>query len=399
MTIRIRFSASSRTTQIFIWGIVIASDKLEEKCFIFAGGGTGGHLYPAIAVAEQIKILEPKSRILFLCSSRNIDEYILSQTGFEFQALDAKTFPSRPGQVIDFFKSFRNCYKIAVHEFSKSKKTVVIGSGGFVSGPVCLAAHKKKVPLTLLNVDIVPGKANKIIARWAKEIFVQFEDTAAYFKKSKAKISALGCPLRNDFLNLQPERAIEQLNLDPDKKILLITGASSGSQSINDVICSLLDKLNTFANEWQIVHLSGRNNFEQVSSLYEKAKISHKVLDYYNQMSDLLTAADLVIGRSGAVSVAEFAVASVPCICIPYPHHKDKQQYLNAGKLVEAGSAVIVDDLPDKQDFSEWLWEELEDLMSDSEKRKQMAKSAQIIAKPNASTEIAKKLIQIADIP
>jgi UDP-N-acetylglucosamine--N-acetylmuramyl-(pentapeptide) pyrophosphoryl-undecaprenol N-acetylglucosamine transferase len=367
-----------------------------EKSFFFAGGGTGGHLYPAIAVAEQLSILEPKAKILFFCSSRNIDQFILSQTGFEFSILPAKTFPSRPGQVIDFIKSFRQSYKTVAQEITKSKNSVVIGLGGFASGPACLAAHRKKVPLALFNVDIIPGKANQIIARWASDIFVQFADTSKYFTKTKANINVFGCPLRTSFLNPEPANAIEKVNLDKEKKTLLITGASSGSQSINEAVCLILDKLDQFANDWQIVHLSGRNNLEQVLSLYEKAKISHKVLDYYNQMPDLLAAADLVVGRSGAVSVAEFAVASVPSICIPYPHHKDRQQYLNAGKLVEAGAAVIVEDLPDKKVFAENLWKELEVLMKDSQKRTQIADLCKSVARPNAGIEIAKKLIEIA---
>ena len=311
--------------------------------------------------------------------------------------MPAKSFPRRPFQVPGFIKSFSDSYKIAAQEITKSKNSVVIGLGGFVSGPVCLAARRNKVPLTLLNVDIVPGKANKIIARWADEIFMQFDDTAKYFNNSKAGISVPGCPLRNGFINPDASKAIEKINLDRGKKILLITGASSGSQSINDVICLLLDKLNNFAQDWQIIHLAGRNNPEKVGAAYEKAKIKHKVLGYYDEMPDLLAAANLVIGRSGAVSVAEFAAAGVPCICIPYPHHKDRQQYLNAQQLVEAGAACIVEDLPDKNEFADNLWKELETLMKNSQKRLQMAKSSKAIAKPNASIEIAKKLIKIAE--
>ncbi len=383
--------------RIFTWGIDIVSNESTEKSFFFAGGGTGGHLYPAIAVAEQLSKLEPQARILFFCSSRNIDAYILSQTGFKYSILPAKTFPSRPGQVFNFIKSFRDSYKTAAEEITKSKKSVVIGLGGFVSGPVCLAAHRNKVPLTLLNVDIVPGKANKIIARWADEIFVQFDETAKYFNNSKAKISVLGCPLRKGFINPDAGKAIVKIGLDKGKKILLITGASSGSQNINEAVCSILDKLDYFADDWQIVHLAGRNNPEKVSEVYKKSKIKHKVLGYYDEMPDLLAAANLVIGRSGAVSVAEFAAAGVPSICIPYPHHKDRQQYLNAQKLVEAGAACLVEDLPDKKVFVENLWKELEYLMKDSQKRLQMAKSCKVIAKPNASIEIADELIKITE--
>jgi UDP-N-acetylglucosamine--N-acetylmuramyl-(pentapeptide) pyrophosphoryl-undecaprenol N-acetylglucosamine transferase len=354
-------------------------------------------LYPAIAVAVQIVRLEPKSQIHFLCSSRGIDTHILSQTGFEYTVLPARTFPSRPSQFTGFFSSLLKSYRIAAEAIIRSKKSVVTGLGGFVTGPVCLAAHRRKIPVTLLNIDILPGRANKIIARWAEEIFVQFEDTAEYFTKGKSKVNVVGCPLRSGFISPEPEKALEKLGLDKKKKTLLITGASSGSANINQAICSLLEKLERFADDWQIVHLTGRDNFEQISSKNIHTKINYKITGYFDDMPNLLAAADLVIGRSGAVSVAEFAAAAVPSICIPYPYHKDKHQYLNAGKLVEAGAAVIVDDLPDKKEFSEWLWEKLEELMQDENKRQKMKQACQTVAKPQADLKIAEKLIDIIE--
>ena len=260
-----------------------------------------------------------------------------------------------------------------------------------MAAPVCLAAHRNRIPVALLNVDIVPGRANKIIARWAKEIFVQFDDTAKYF--DKAKVRVVGCPLREDFNKPEPEKAIEQLGLDKNKKTLLITGASSGSANINQAIFSLLDKLDNFADNWQIVHLTGRGNYEQISGKNLNPKISYIISGYFDDMPNLLAAADLVIGRSGAVSVAEFASAGVPAICIPYPYHKDRHQYLNAGKLVKTGAAVIVDDLPDKNEFSKRLWSELEILMKDENRRQQMAKAAKMIAHQQAALKIAQELI------
>ncbi len=346
-------------------------------------------------MAEQLVRLEPKSHIHFLCSSRGIDTYILSQTNFEYTILPAKTFASRPSQLIDFFSSFRKSYKIAAEAITKCKNSVVTGLGGFVSAPVCWAAHRHKIPVALLNIDILPGRANKIIARWAQEIFVQFEDTAKYFAHRKATVRVVGCPLRASFRNPEPDKAVQKLGLDPKKKTLLITGASSGSANINQAICSLLEKLDNFADDWQIVHLTGKVNFEEISGKYNP-KINYKVIGYFDDMPNLLTAADLVVGRSGAVSVAEFAAVAVPSICIPYPYHKDKHQYLNAGKLVEAGAAVIVDDLPDKKEFSEWLWEELENLMKDENKRQKMAEACKAIANPQADLKIAEKLINIS---
>jgi len=366
---------------------------MSGRRFFFAGGGTGGHIYPAVAVAERIAQLAPAAKVHFFCSSRQIDAQILKQTPFEYTVLPARGFSVGASGLIDFVRSFIRSFRIAKEVIGESKDAVVIGVGGFVAGPVCFAAHKGKVPIALLNVDIVPGRANKIIARWADEIFVQFDQTAQYFAKRKAKISVVGCPLRSGFSEPEPARAIEQLGLDKGKKILLVTGASSGAANINDAVCSLLGKLDVFADDWQIVHLAGHTHFEKVESRYGDVKISHKVMGYYDDMANLLAAADLVIGRSGAVSVAEYAAAGVPSICMPYPHHKDMHQYLNAGKLVEVAAAVIVDDLPDAKDRAGWLWEELAELMKNEGKRQEMAENCKAIASVEAASKIAEQLV------
>jgi len=248
----------------------------------------------------------------------------------------------------------------------------------------------------LLNVDLAPGKANKLAARWADEIFVQFAESKKYFHR-RATINVVGCPLRSGFTHPQPDKAIQDLGLDPNKKVLLITGASSGSQSINEAVCRLLDQLAEFADSWQIVHLTGLDNYAMVLDRYKGARIAHKVVDYYEGMPDLFAATDLAIGRSGAVSVAEYAAAGVPSICMPYPHHKDMHQYLNAGKLVEVGAAIIVDDVPDVQDRTEWLWEELQPLMKDDQARQEMSEACKLVARPSAAADIAARLLELAE--
>ena len=142
--------------------------------------------------------------------------------------------------------------------------------------------------------------------------------------------------------------------------------------------------------------MAGQNNYDEVENCYSGVKIRHKVVSYFDDMPNLLAAAALVIGRSGAVSVAEYAAAAVPSICMPYPFHKDKHQYLNAGKLVEVGAAVIVDDLPDQNERAEWLWEELERLMKDEKARQVMAEGCKIVANVHAAQAIANSLIAMA---
>jgi UDP-N-acetylglucosamine--N-acetylmuramyl-(pentapeptide) pyrophosphoryl-undecaprenol N-acetylglucosamine transferase len=364
--------------------------------FFFAGGGTGGHIYPAIAVVERIRQLKPDAGIHFFCSTREIDSKILSQAKLEFTPLPAKGFSLKPLELIAFFNALLKSRDIAADRIAKVERTVVIGVGGFVAAPACWAAHRLGVPIALINVDIVPGRANKLLAHWANEIFVQFDETADCFGRAKKKVAVLGCPLREEFDRPEPDKIKEKLGLDKNKKILLITGASSGSANINQAVGMLIEPLNGFSGDWQIVHLSGRGKRDEIAEKYKDAKIANTVLEYCDDMPSLLSAADLVIGRSGAVSVAEFAAAGVASICVPYPYHKDRHQYLNAGKLVEAGAAVIVDDLADADDRAGWLWEELEDLMTDNSKRREMAENCAAVAKKDAALNIAQRIINMA---
>ena len=366
----------------------------STRQFIFAGGGTGGHIYPAIAVAQQLVQIEPKTSIHFFCSERAIDSQILQTTPFDFSVLPAQGLSLSPVKLIGFLRKFFNSAKTAKSHLKLHNQPVVVGAGGFVSSPVCWAAHKLNIPIALINVDIVPGKANKLNTRWAQDVFIHFQDTYNYFSRYKTKVHVTGCPLRKEFNNPHAEQARKQLNLDPDKNTLLITGASSGCKSINDTITALLPQLSMYKETWQIVHLTGTRNFAEIKQNSADSNLKYTVLPYYDNMADLLACADLLIGRSGAVSVAEYAVSGVPSICIPYPHHKDQHQYRNAGKLVEAGAAIMVDDLPDFTDRTQWLWEELEPLLKDDAMRKTMAKACSIAAKPNAGRKIAEYLLQ-----
>lgn len=369
---------------------------MSSVSFFFAGGGTGGHIYPLLSIAEQIQARQPDAGIHFFHSTRSVDQRVFEKIPFERTPLPATGLSFHPVKLLRFVSTFHQSYQQAKQRMAVSGHPVVIGAGGFVAAPVCRAGRKLGVPVALINVDLLPGRANKLSARWADEIFVQFEESKGCFARSRAVVSAVGCPLRSAFEHPDPDKAIADLGLDRNKNVLLITGASSGSARINEAVCHLLPQLEQFADRWQIVHLTGLDNYQAVLQKYNGARISHKVLDYYDNMADLLAATDLVIGRSGAVSVAEYAVAGVPSICVPYPHHKDKHQYLNAGKLVEVGAAVIVDDVPDLQDRANWLWEELEDLMAHDEKRQEMSEACKEVARPGAAGEIAEQLLKMA---
>ncbi|OQY04033.1 MAG: undecaprenyldiphospho-muramoylpentapeptide beta-N-acetylglucosaminyltransferase [Planctomycetales bacterium 4572_13] len=367
-------------------------DPTNGKHYFFAGGGTGGHIYPALAVAEQITRKADGSSVLFFCSSRDIDARILSQSGYEFLPLPAVGLSLYPVRLMQFCLQLLKSYYFVKHVLMAYRRNaVVIATGGFVSAPVVFAAKALKIPVYLINVDTVPGKANRLLARYAKKIFVQFEQSKEYSPNRQVEI--VGCPLRSDFQNPDRHKAFSDLALEEDKKVLLVTGASSGAANINDAMLSILSELSNFSDDWQIVHLTGMLHIDEVKRAIEGLDITYHAVDYYDDMPSLLAAADIVVGRAGAVSVAEFAAVGVPAVCLPYPYHKDNHQYKNAQVLVDAGAAIIVDDNVDSPtQTANDLLAVLKDLMANESKRQTMATAAKNIGTTTAADQIAKMI-------
>ncbi|MEN8127787.1 MAG: undecaprenyldiphospho-muramoylpentapeptide beta-N-acetylglucosaminyltransferase [Planctomycetota bacterium] len=355
------------------------TNTLDKRHYIFAGGGTGGHIYPALAVAEQITKKDKDSSVLFFCSSREIDARILSNSGYEFLPLPAVGFSKSPRQLLQFGLQLLKSYHFAKQVLMPYLgNVVVVGTGGFVTAPVVFAAKSLHIPTYLINVDSVPGKANRFLARYAKKVFAQFEQSKAFFPNRD--IEVVGCPLRSNFQNPSRHKAFSDFSLEEGKKVLLVTGASSGAASINNAMKAILGDLTGFADNWQVVHLTGALHINEVKRAIRGVNIAYHAVDYYDDMASLLAAADVIVGRAGAVSVAEYAAVGKPAICLPYPHHKDRHQYINAQALVDAGAAVIVDDNPDNPaQTAQDLLATLTDLMSNEPEQSAMAAAARDI--------------------
>jgi len=367
---------------------------------VFAGGGTGGHIYPALAVAKALEQQVPGVQVRFYCSDRPIDSRILSKTPYSFVPLPVRGLSMRPDRFLRFIVSQCSGYHRVRTGLCESPPAAVLGTGGFASAPVVLAARRLGVPVAILNVDAVVGRANRLLARFAERIFAQFEQTTGQFGRHANRVQVIGCPLRAAFASADRNRAIQTLGLDPARKTLLITGASSGAANINRAVERILPRLARFADDWQIVHLTGLRDHECCRKAYADAPLPHVVIDYCDQMPDLYAVADLLVGRAGAVSVAEYAAAAVPAICMPYPYHRDQHQRHNAEPLVEAGAAVFVEDRPDApQDTAERLYIALCELMADPDRRRTMAQAARSLARPDAAQTVARWLADRIQCP
>jgi UDP-N-acetylglucosamine--N-acetylmuramyl-(pentapeptide) pyrophosphoryl-undecaprenol N-acetylglucosamine transferase len=365
----------------------------ENITILFAGGGTGGHLYPGVAVAEALHKTSPQVRPLFLCTTRDIDRVILEPTGFEFIPQPIVPPVKTVGGLLRFWKSWRETKDLVRKTLRERRPAAVLGLGGYAAGVAVKVAAQKGLPAAVLNPDVVPGKANQYLMQYVKRVCCQFEATARYIRsdENRQKLNVTGCPIRSDISDLPArEAATSRLGLDRKLNTLVVTGASQGAQTVNDAVIEMLGGVTL--RGWQILHLAGRDHAPGVRDGYRNLSVSARVIDFTPAMADVWAVADLAISRSGASSCAELTACGVPSVLLPYPYHRDQHQKVNAKVLEDAGAAVLLDDVKDRRRNAEKLKPTVESLLYDGEKRRAMASAARKLGKPGAAGNVANVL-------
>ena len=323
---------------------------------LIAGGGTGGHIYPGIAIAERL--IEKDVIVDFACTSRTIDRDILScNEGIFSELIFQPITPIGLGPVrfLKFLYKFHRSQRIIEDYFRKYNDVIgVIGLGGFGSVAAIRIAYKKGIKSGILNPDFVAGKANKFCARYVDKVFVQWAETERYFRRG---VEVTGVPLRKRICELREEGkrdeyrriAIRRFGLSADKRVLVIVGGSSGAQSLNEavkrVISEIFSEKAKFKDDWQIIHIVGKAYFKDSERKgYEIEGADIKIVDFCDEMELIWSVADLAICRAGAITLSELKISRVPAIFLPYPFHRDNHQRLNAMAFAERGAGIIVDD-------------------------------------------------------
>jgi UDP-N-acetylglucosamine--N-acetylmuramyl-(pentapeptide) pyrophosphoryl-undecaprenol N-acetylglucosamine transferase len=365
---------------------------------LFAGGGTGGHLYPGLSVAQALKKTFPDARPVFLCTQRDIDRIILEPTGFAFipQPIvpPVKTVPG----LLKFWKSWRETKDLIRQRVRKERPAAILGLGGYAAGVAVKYCATHKIPAAILNQDVIPGKANQYLMRYVSTVCCQFDQTRDHVSSEhRDKLKTTGCPIRPEILSL-PNRAdaSRRLELDPNLQTLVVTGASQGAQTINEAVPALLSDLKL--QGWQILHLAGREHAVAVRDAYRNLANSPptRVIDFTPEMADIWAVADLAIARSGASTCAELCACGLPSILMPYPFHKDLHQRANAKVLADAGAAILLDDEKDARKNAARLRPILEPLLYDATRRRTMAEAAKKLARPDAALRVAQLLTELA---
>jgi len=301
-----------------------------------AGGGSGGHVAPAIATAEALHDVGYSAILGHSC--RQIDALMVNGTDFPHHVLPARPLTLKPRGLLRFFQGFNNTVKHVCALIEKEHIECVVATGGFVAAPALRAAYKCGCPTVLLNIDDPPGKANRLAVRWANTV-----------------LSTTDCALGNPTLVSPPLRkcviapiksnsCYEAFQLDPHRLTLLVTGASQGAMTINELLPALAKQHPSHFHGWQVLHITGSGNVERVKELWKESDIPAHTVEFVEQMGVAWGVADLAITRGGANTIAELAINAVPAVVLPYPYHRDEHQRKNALFLKSIGGVYIEKD-------------------------------------------------------
>jgi len=353
---------------------------------VIAGGGTGGHLYPGIALAQTFQKRESDTRILFVGTAQGMEAKLLPEKGFSFAAISAKGFVGKGmmGRVKSLFLVPVGLFQSIsiLRDFSPQ---LVIGIGGYAAGPVLLAAVLLKIKRVILEPNLVPGLANKLIAPWVDLAVIAFEETRA-FLKAKRFLRA-GVPVRPEIVQAGGRGVLQYA----PKKTILILGGSQGAQSINRAMAAALSHLAEEKGSLQIIHQTGKRDWEEVKGAYARAGFSARVEPFIHDMAAVYAAADLVISRAGAGTLSELGAVGKPSILIPYPLATGHQEK-NAAAFVSAGAAEMI---LDRDLDGRRLAERIAFLLSDPKRLSEMAEAARRQGHPRSAEEIVEACFKL----
>lgn len=356
---------------------------------IFAGGGTGGHLIAGLSIAQEISSRFPGANIIFFGTSKKGESGYIGESGYEFKQIKACKFTSfirLPAfiivSLIGVIYSLINIIRI--------KPDIIIGLGGYGSALPVVAAYIVGVPIVLIEQNVIPGRANLIMARWADAVLCHWESTKRKFKKVHS-VSVTGIPIRKDVIANEPETGKNPFGLTSQGKTLLVMGGSQGAQAINKVILQSIPELKNLIPDLQVIHLTGKEGYKDAKDIYDNLGISYFVTEFSNDIGIAYKLSDLVICRAGANTIAEISAVGIPAILIPYPYATDNHQYWNAYELARIGGAVII-----KQDElkPERLTELVSNLFRNNEELDNMKKMNRSLNKPFAAEQVVDKICQ-----
>jgi UDP-N-acetylglucosamine--N-acetylmuramyl-(pentapeptide) pyrophosphoryl-undecaprenol N-acetylglucosamine transferase len=360
---------------------------------IIAGGGTGGHLFPGLAIAEEFKSRDSSIEIIFVGTEYGIEARVVPREGYPIMFLSAEKLVgvSIPKKILATMKtllSIIESYRI----IKKVNPNIVIGVGGYASGAIMLTAFLFSIPTMVLEQNSIPGLTNKILGRFVNTVCITYQESISYFPKAKTFLT--GNPIRMQVLKGNIEVAYRLFSLEKGLFTIFAFGGSSGAKIINLALVDALNYLYDLKDKIQFLHQTGLRDYENIREAYRKSGLKGTVTPFIYQMGEAYAVADLVISRAGATTLAELTALGKPAILIPYPYAAGKHQELNARKLSEMGAARMI---LDSELRGESLANHIRQLYMNESLRKEMQKNSKAVGRPEACervVDIAMSLIK-----
>jgi len=348
---------------------------------MIAGGGTGGHLFPGVALAEELRARDPDAAIRFVGTERGIEARVLPELGWELDLIQVSGLKTVGvlGAIKGLFKLPRALWQArkVVKAFAPD---AVIGVGGYASGPVVLMARLRGVPTAICEQNSIPGFTNKLLGKVVRAVFLSFDESRRFFTAKKTRLS--GNPVRRDLLQ---KLAAVAATATAGPVTVLVSGGSQGAVAVNELASQALIALVKSGLAIAIIHQTGVKDLDATARRYAEAGVAAECSAFIKDMAATYARTDLVIGRAGATTVAELAIAGKPAVFIPYPHAADDHQTLNAREMADQGAALS---FAQAALTVEKLVEALRPLVEDGAKRRAMSEAMRALAKPGAAAEV-----------
>ena len=358
----------------------------STRTYIFAGGGTGGHLFPGVAVARELQRTDPAARLIFVGSDKDLERSLVSRLQFEHRSLPVESLSAVTRRPIRFVLGNWRAWRVARRWIQELQPAVVIGLGGYASAPIVWAAARARIPVVLLEQNVIPGRTTRWLARSARLVCVSFAETTDALPRG-TRVAVTGNPLRAEIADLHSTQ-----RADSAPQELLVLGGSQGADSLNDAVARAAELLRDELSEWHIVHQSGTRQVASLRANYDRLSLKARVEPFFDNMAERYRSASLVISRAGATTLAELTCCGLPMILLPYPHAADNHQRANAMSLKEHGAAVVVEHRSNVEATAHELAAQLRLLLGDADRRRAMSDAGCRLAAPDAASIVARHI-------
>ena len=365
---------------------------MESETYIFSGGGSGGHLFPGIAVADELRRRQPTARILFVGSDRPVETSILQTTGYSHRPLPVASLRELRRAPLSFLRRNWSAWREARGILKTERPCWVIGLGGFVSAPAVWSARQMRIPVLLLEQNVLPGAATRWLSGCARHVCLSFAETHDKLRSGLPAVIT-GNPIRREIVAAANRRRYHTKPDDHSRKTLLILGGSQGAESLNQALMLLAPEIAAALSGWRVAHQTGPGRSAAIRARWQALDIPANIEDFFPDMADRYFDADLVISRAGATTLVELACLGCPSILVPYPFAADNHQAANAEIFSRHGASLAVSQAATASETADRLRDPLLSLLSDSRRRADMSDAARRLALPDAASDIVDLLL------